>query len=124
MGVFVAHDAANWLSDGTRYSPAAMFYMLQGAWSASLSAVLLMLLSAAKASLWKNLCIAALVISILEGLQMPACRLSIDNMGLVPRGMSLCDYATGLPVGATMTTLYVSILAWLVGSWFWKEREE
>jgi len=123
VGVFVAHDGANWLADGTRYSPAAVFYMLHGAWEAVLSAALLLVLVAVKATVWRDLALGALTISIIEGLQMPTCRLAIADMKAVPRGVSLCDFATGLPVHAVLLTLEVFALLCIIGSWVSKWRE-
>lgn len=117
VGVFLAHDGANWLSDGTRFSPAAMFYMLHGAWEAALSAGFLLILAIAKASIWRDLAIAALVISIIEGAQMVACRYAVTDINAVPRGTNLCDFSTGLPIGAVSLTMEVLALAWIIGSW-------
>lgn len=117
VGVFLVHDGANWLADGSRFTPAAVFYMLHGAWGAVLSAALLLVLVAATASVWRDLAIAALVISIIEGLQIPACRLAVSDIKAVPRGMSLCDHVTGLPVHAVLLTLEMLALCWIIGSW-------
>jgi hypothetical protein len=117
VGVFLAHHGANWLSDGSTFTPAAVFYMLQGVWEATLSALLLTVLAAAKASLWRDLALAALAISIIEGVQMPACRLAITDIKAVPRGVSLCDHATNLPVNAVLLTLEVLALCWIIGAW-------
>jgi hypothetical protein len=115
IGVFVANDGAYLLSGP--YSVAATFYMLQGAWTALLSGLLLMLFCEAKPSLWKNLGIAAMSISLLEALEIPACRLFIVDISKV-RG-NLCD-AWGFPISSVTLTLEVLILAWLVGS-YWRE---
>jgi len=123
VGVFIAHDGANWLADGTRYSPAAVFYMLHGAWGAVLSALLLVVITAAAASVWRDLSIAALVISIIEGVQIPACRLAIADMKAVPRGVSLCDHATGLPVHAVFLSLEVLAVFCIMGAWVNKWHE-
>lgn len=123
LGVFLAHDAANWLSGHSRFTPPAVFYMLQGAWSVVLSSVLLMLFWMATASIWRTLCIAAMVISIVEGLQVAVCRLAVDDIGSVPQGMNLCDYVTGIPVGTITTILYLVILAWLIGGWLIGDEE-
>ena len=118
VGVFLAHDGANWLADGTRFTPAAAFYMLHGAWEAVLSAMLLALgLWTVRASIWRDLSVAALVVSIIEALQLPACRFAIDDMKSVPRGMSLCDYATGLPVHAVLLTMEVFVVFCIIGWW-------
>lgn len=124
VGVFVAHDAANWLSEGTRFSPGWVFYMLQGVWSALLSACLLIFFISAKPSLWRSLGIAGLAISIIEGAMVVGCALLVDDIYAVPRGTTLCHYATGLPIGSAITCLEVFILAWIVGMWTWRGDEE
>jgi hypothetical protein len=123
VGVFLAHDGANWLADGSRFTPAAVFYMLHGAWEAVLSALLLAVLTATKASAWRDLGITALAISIIEALQIPACRLAISDIRSVPPGMSLCDRATGLPVHAVLLTLEAAAVFCVMGSWVSKWRE-
>ncbi len=122
VGVFLAHDAANWIADGSRFTPAAVFYMLHGAWEATLSALLLAVLVVVKASMWRDLAVAALVISIVEALQMTACRLAISDIKAVPRGVSLCDYATGLPVHGVLLTLEVFAIFFIMGAWVNKWR--
>lgn len=124
VGVFFAHDGANWLAEGSRFSPAAVFYMLQGIWTALLSALLLALVWAAKPSIWRSLCIAALVISIVEGLQIPACRFFVDDIyALAKSGMNTCDYVTRLPVSAVTISLELIALCVIVGTWFWRSDE-
>lgn len=117
VGVFVAHDSANWLSQGSRFTPAAWFYMLQGAWSVALSATILLMLEAARPTIWRNLAQAAMVISIVEGAQIPVCRAIL--MGPPAAGMNVCDSATGLPVGAVLTCIEIIALCWAVAAWAW-----
>jgi len=58
---------------------------------------------------------AAMWIGILEGAQVSACRLA--TTGPIGKG-NLCDNLTGLPIGATMTALYLGIVCWAIGkSW-------
>jgi len=116
VGVFLAHDGANWLAEGTRFTPAAVFYMLQGTWSALLSGCLLLILAAAVPSVWRSIAIAALSVSVVEGLMIPACRLAVWDIKAVPRGTNLCDYATGLPIGSVALCLEVLAICWIVGS--------
>lgn len=104
VGVFIAHDTANWLAT-PQFSPGRVFYMLQGAWSALLSAVLMLFISMQRQSVWRDLALVALGISIIEGMEMPVCMLAVDS-AKVPRGTNLCDYAAGFPIGYVIESLY------------------
>ena len=115
VGVFLVHDGENWLAHGTRFSPAAVFYMLQGAWTVVLSACLLLFMLSAVPTVWRNLASAALVISIVEGSLIPVCRLAVTDIKAVPSGVSLCDYVTGLPVHAVLLCLEVFAVCWIAG---------
>jgi hypothetical protein len=106
IGVFARHDLT-WLPG---YAPAEWFYLLGGLWEIVLCAVLLMFVSA-------PLAIAALWIGILEGAQVTVCGALMGHRR-PPEGMNECDYLTGLPIGATMTALYLIIVCWAIGkSW-------
>lgn len=117
VGVFLAHDGANWLGELSGFTPAATFYMLHGVWGATLSALLLMVLWAAHESFWRDLAMAAVTISIVEGLLIPVCRLATDDIRAVPRGTSLCDYATGLPLHAVLLSIEVLLISVITGRW-------
>jgi len=117
LGVFIAFDGANWLADGSRFTPAAMYYMLQGAWGALLAGCLFVAILAQKASLWRNLGLLAMGIGMLEGTQATVCRLAVKDIGAVPRGTNLCDFVTGWPLGAAMTTIYMMALIALTAAW-------
>jgi hypothetical protein len=54
-------------------------------------------------------------IGILEGAQISTCRLLTTDISQVPKGANLCDHLTGLPIGATMTALYLGIICWAIG---------
>lgn len=124
LGVFIANDTANWIAQATGYSPAAVFYMLQGAWVVILSGCILVFMLAAKPSFWRSLGIAAVGISMAEGAMIPACRLAVTDISAVPRGTNMCDFVTGLPVSATTLTLELMILAWIVGASFRRNGDE
>src|SRR5437870_2954674 len=98
VGVFLRHDTSQWLPG---YTPGAWFYVLGGLWEMILCGSLLALIGG------YPLAIAALWIGILEGAQVSTCRLLMTDITKVPRGGNLCDALTGLPIGATMTALYV-----------------
>jgi len=108
-GVFIAHDTANWLAFGS-FTPGRVFYMLQGAWSALLSAILMVFVLTQKRTIWRDLSVAALAISIIEGMEMPVCTLAVDS-AKVPRGTNLCDYAAGFPIGYVIEGLYFIAVA-------------
>lgn len=118
LGAFIRHDSANWLASFTGMKPAALFYILGGMWETTLCALVLWMMLDYPASIWRNLAAGGAVIGALEGFQMFACRLPITDIKAVPAGMNLCDYVTGVPVGAVMTSLYVVMLAYYVGGAF------
>ena len=123
FGVFIAHDTANWIAEVTGYSPAAVFYMEQGTWTVILSSCLLVFVLTQKASLWRTLGLAAIGISIVEGSMIPVCRLAVSDISLVPRGTNLCDYVTGLPVSATLLTVEIMIVCWIIGTFYRNDSE-
>ena len=98
-----------------RYSVPATFYMLQGAWVAVLSGLLLAVVAAQKKTLWRDLALGALAISILEGVEIPACRLFVVDISKIHG--NICDAVTGLPISAVTICIEVFFLAWLVGSY-------
>jgi hypothetical protein len=101
IGVFLRHDTALWLPNW--YTPAAWFYVLGSLWEIALCAVLLSFLRVS------SLATVALWIGILESGQAATCRLLTSDITKV-KG-NLCDSLTGLPIGATMTALYVILIA-------------
>ncbi|MFA6168947.1 MAG: hypothetical protein WC700_20140 [Gemmatimonadaceae bacterium] len=114
-GAFLRHGTANWLAEGSSMSAAAWFYVLGGAWEAVLCAVILLMVYGYHRTIWRVMAATALVIGILEGAQMSVCRLAITDIRAVPAGVNLCDYATGLPVGAVMLTLYLLFICYELG---------
>jgi len=107
VGVFARHNLA-WSLPG--YNPQAWFYMLGGLWEMLLCSILLLTLPAY--ALFR----VAMWIGILEGLQVTLCRAA--TTGPIASG-NLCDSLTGLPIGATMTALYVILIA-VVTARHWK----
>src|SRR5258706_188758 len=103
IGVFFRHDRSQWLPG---YSPGAWFYIAGGLWEILLCSSLLLTLPA------RQLSTVAMWIGILEGAQVSACRLA--TTGPIGKG-NLCDNLTGLPIGATMTGLYVILVCWAIG---------
>lgn len=117
VGVFVAHDGANWISSWSGVYPWAVFFMLQGGWTVVLAACVALFIYGAMPSLERSLALAALGIAMVEGIEIPACGLAVKDFTLIPRGVNTCDYVTGLPLGAVQICLEVFILAWLIGSY-------
>ena len=112
LGVFIRHYSAWWLAEGTYLSPQAMFYVLGGAWEAILCLALLGAVTLAKRSLWRYIAGVAMVVGALEGLQIAICRVAISDIRAVPTNINLCDYLTGLPLGATLAALYLIAIAY------------
>lgn len=106
VGVFLRHDTSSWLPG---YTPAAWFYIMGGAWEILLCASILLFMPALP------LIQAAMWIGILEGSQISACRLLTKDYSAVPKWQNLCDHLTGLPIGATMTGLYLIIICIAIG---------
>lgn len=115
LGVFIRHDSPNWLAALSGMTPAAVFYILGGMWEVVLCTLLLWLVAGYPYTIWQAIASVALLVGISEGFQMFACRLAIVDIKAVPRGQNLCDFATGFPVGAVTTSLYLLALCWIVG---------
>lgn len=115
VGVFLRHDTANWLADGSTFSAGAWFYVLGGAWEVMLCGLLLWAVMGYPWTIWRGISSAALLIGMSEGAQIAGCRLAIDDIKAVPIGANLCDHATGLPVGAVMMSGYLLLLCWHIG---------
>lgn len=106
VGIFARHNLS-WTLPG--YNPQAWFYMLGGMLEILLCSILLLTLPA------QPLIKAAMWIGILEGGQLAVCRLATLDIASVPKNVNLCDHLTNLPIGATMTALYLGIICWAIG---------
>ena len=106
IGVFARHNLT-WLPG---YTPTEWFYVLGGVWEAILCILFLCVLKSHGASL----VVAALWIGILEGAQVTVCGALMGHRR-PPEGTPECDYLSGLPIGATMTGLYVILVCWAIG---------
>ena len=113
VGVFLRHNSSFSLPG---YSPQAWFYILGGLWEVVLCFLLLRFITI-------PLGIAALWIGILEGAQVSVCRLATQDITQIPKSANLCDILSGLPIGATMTALYLGIVCWAIGK-EWRKREQ
>lgn len=109
IAVYLRHNTSYWISDLSGMSPRGVFYVLGGLWEALLAGVIVVL-AYQKKSAWWHLLAFACFIAIIEGLQMSACRI-IGNSG--PR--NICDSVSGLPIGATLTSLYTFNVCYFSG---------
>ena len=122
VGVFTRHNTALWLASGSSLSPQAVFYILGGVWEIVLCGVLAAILLAAERTLWRYLALVAVTVGIAEASQMSVCRLAISDIARLAPDQNLCDYLTGLPVGATLTALYLLAIAYGVGKYLRARR--
>jgi hypothetical protein len=109
LGVFVRHDTALFLAGFLGFPDRAWFYMLGGAGEVLLCTALLPF-ARGFIEPWRFLALSGLWIWIIESAQLPICRAAITDMGQVPHGVNLCDFVTDLPIGATMTALYLIVI--------------
>lgn len=113
LGVFIRHVAVNWLDLGL--STTALFYTFGGAWESILCLTILVLISAARESIWKSLIQFAMIVGSLEGAQIAVCRPFVHDLSKVPAGVDLCDYLLGFPFGKAVMVFYFLVLIWIVG---------
>ena len=110
IGVFIRHDTSLWLADLTGKKASLIFYALGGLWEAMLASVIWLLIADRKAAAYKHLAVLGCIFAISEGLQMSVCRVLAE-----PGKGNLCDSLTGLPVGATLTSLYTFNVCYFSG---------
>jgi hypothetical protein len=115
IGVCIRHNAVNALAASTGLTPGAVFYVLGGAWEIALCAAMLAFTTALPPSTWRTIVRCAMVVGIIEGAQIGACRLAIPDIARVPTGTSLCDHVAGFPIGVAITVLYLFVIAWVLG---------
>lgn len=114
IGVVVRHYGIFWLSDLTGFSSQAIIYILSGLWEFVLCGILLFIAYGYRWSIWRGLACSALLIGMVEGLMQSGCRLAVKDVRAA-KGANLCDYATGLPVGAVVASLAIVMIAWHFG---------
>ncbi len=95
-----------------------MFYLLGGLWETILCSVLLGILFVCARNIWRDLAIASMLIGIAESVMVWGCKLAITSPP--PQGMTNCQHATGVPIGAAVATVEVMALMVMVGIWMWK----
>ena len=112
IGAVFFNFSAEWALPG--YGPYATWYILQSLWVVVLCAAVRLLIEAyPRTAVWA-LASTACVVGASEGLQNATCRLLVENGGSIPRGTTVCDYVTGLPMQATSVTLYLLLFLWSV----------
>jgi hypothetical protein len=109
LAVLYRHSAHNWLPKN--FSPAAWFYINSGLFEALLCGVFLVVALECRRTVWTKVLALAMVIGVIEGLQMSVCRLGTK---IIQPG-NLCDNMVGLPVGATFFSLYFIALCFIFG---------
>lgn len=108
---FARHNTAFWIASALNTTAPAVSYVMGALLEIVMGATIAILLLAWKPSLWRNLGIAGALIAMSEGAQMAGCRIAIADILALPPNTTLCDHATGLPVAAVMTTLYLLAIA-------------
>lgn len=98
VGAFVRHCTSFWWGDLIGVDARVVFYVLGGFWEFVLAGVIAYL--AWKKPYFHIIAFGCFMFGT-EGLQMGICRIFAEG----GRG-NICDVATGLPVGATLTALY------------------
>lgn len=92
-----------------------MFYLLGGLWETILCSVLLAILLVCARTIWRDLAAFAMATGIVESVMVWGCKLAITSPP--PMGMTNCQHATGLPIGATAMTIELMSLAGLLAIW-------
>ena len=112
IGAVFFNFSAEWALP--KYGPYATWYILQSLWVVVLCAAVRLLIEAyPRTAVWA-LASTACVVGASEGLQNATCRLLVENGSSIPRGTTVCDYVTGLPMQATSVTLYLLLFLWSV----------
>lgn len=120
--VFITHAGGRLLAQWSGIPQNIVEHMLYGGLLAALSALLLAVMLHMIESFWRDLALLALVVSILEGVQMAACiPWTLERLAQIPARTNLCDALTGQPVGATLLGLYA--IAFGVVAWRWFGRD-
>jgi hypothetical protein len=69
-------------------------------------------------NIWRDLAIFGMLVGIVESVMVWGCKLAITSPP--PAGMTNCQHATGLPIGAAVATVEVMGLMVLIGTWMWR----
>lgn len=112
IGAVFFNFSAEWALPG--YGPYATWYIQQSIWVVVLCVVVRLLIESYPRSAVWALASTACVVGASEGLQNATCRLLVENGSSIPRGTTVCDYVTGLPIQATSITLYLLLFLWSV----------
>ena len=136
VAVLLAHASGRWLGPLIGYSSVGTEFMGRGILLAVLSVSLGLLIFALSSPKWyerlaiqfstsrprpygllgRDLTLATLAISAIEGAQMTVCRAMIADVSKVPWGMNMCDFVADGPVGGPILWLeglgLVFVLCW------------
>lgn len=106
-GMILRHNSANVLAPVFGTHPGWVFYVLGGLWEIVLAFVIALFAVKEAPSKWKTLIYAVCAAFAIEGLLMFAC---------APFASSgpLCTNATGIPIEATTSTLYLVVFFWIL----------
>lgn len=109
------HNTAYEIASLTGISPRGAFYVMGGLWEVTLCLVVAGLVWFEKHSIYRSIALGAMVIGVVEGLQMSVCRALVTDMNKVPLDARICDYLAGFPIGSVITGFTVIFLIWLIG---------
>lgn len=116
LAVFTRHNSAFWMAAALDTTPPAVSYVMGATLEVIAGGSMALLALAYASSLWRNLVIFAGIVMMSEGAQMVACRIAIPDIRALPPMTTLCDHVTGLPVAAVATTVYLFLLAYILGA--------
>ena len=116
VGVLARHFSYQAIGANTYLGARGWHYVMGGLWEILLCAALALVIWETKKSAWKWIALYALGVAMIESLQASLCRIAITNMSSVPKGANICDFVTGFPITATVNTLYLMMLALIVGA--------
>ncbi len=81
-------------------------YILGGFQETFLWIVIAILLWFFKDAIWRKLAWGACAIGIVEGIQIPVCRILAFGKQKAADGVNLCDHVSGMPASITLLTMY------------------
>lgn len=115
IGMVLRYFSYHSIGAQTYLTARGWYYVMGGLWEVLLCAALALVVWEAKKSAWRWLALYALVVSICESLQASVCRIAVAEMSSVPKGVNICDYVSGIQFTTTINTLYLIVLALIVG---------
>jgi len=113
VGAFFANVGWRWL-ESERFSTYAIFYMMQQSWVVILCLTNVIFISVTKRSLSRDVAILACGIGAVQGFKDAICRFFITDPKLIPVGVDVGDFLTGLPLQTTLIAIYSLLLAYIL----------